>query len=402
MNRLYRGRGGKSNADIYIELGECLSKMPQGFPSTKSQVEIKILKKLFTPEEALVFKSIWGFFRPVRAKSSDKSLQKKLNMSEKELGEKLDQMAKNGLLLEQCYDSSPGDHFYMTPPFLIGLYEFSLKRMDRELAELYHEYMDEYALWVNKIPTKQLRVVPVSGAIDPSKVILPYDEINHIIKDHYSIAVAPCVCAAENQAKGSTCTAPIERCITFDWLAEHYIYTGLGRKVSETELNGILKMSDEKGLVVSASNMKNSLGMCLCCSCCCTALKIMKMSPFYARDSNASYLAEIDPGQCSQCGKCLHRCQMGAIDLNQIFSVSRDKCIGCGLCVTTCPEGAVKIIRSGRYPNLPNDVSDLFLKMYEEHIKMRSYGNSFIKNNMYLLVVKILQFYYKKSLNFNR
>ena len=40
--------------EVYRELQKHIDKMPVGFPSTKSGVEIRILKHLFTPEEAKI------------------------------------------------------------------------------------------------------------------------------------------------------------------------------------------------------------------------------------------------------------------------------------------------------------------------------------------------------------
>jgi hypothetical protein len=40
--------------EVYRELRKHIDKMPVGFPSTKSGVEIRILKHLFTPEEARI------------------------------------------------------------------------------------------------------------------------------------------------------------------------------------------------------------------------------------------------------------------------------------------------------------------------------------------------------------
>ena len=38
--------------DVYTRLREFMDTLPTGFPATPNGVEIKILKKLFTPEEA--------------------------------------------------------------------------------------------------------------------------------------------------------------------------------------------------------------------------------------------------------------------------------------------------------------------------------------------------------------
>ena len=44
--------------DIYEKLRERLDMFPQGFPKTKSGVELKILKELFSPEEAEIMMSL--------------------------------------------------------------------------------------------------------------------------------------------------------------------------------------------------------------------------------------------------------------------------------------------------------------------------------------------------------
>ena len=41
--------------DIYTQLAHFLDSLPAGYPSTESGVELRILRKLFTPEEAALF-----------------------------------------------------------------------------------------------------------------------------------------------------------------------------------------------------------------------------------------------------------------------------------------------------------------------------------------------------------
>ncbi|MHA2340110.1 MAG: hypothetical protein ACXACX_22650 [Candidatus Hodarchaeales archaeon] len=43
-----------SNESAYRELQQHLDTFPVGFPATKSGVEIRLLKNLFTPEEARI------------------------------------------------------------------------------------------------------------------------------------------------------------------------------------------------------------------------------------------------------------------------------------------------------------------------------------------------------------
>jgi len=43
------------NEDSYLKLAKVLDTLPNGFPATKDGLEIKILKKIFTPEQADLF-----------------------------------------------------------------------------------------------------------------------------------------------------------------------------------------------------------------------------------------------------------------------------------------------------------------------------------------------------------
>ena len=43
------------NDDIYHKVAGVLDTLPNGFPATENGVEIKLLKKVFTPEQAALF-----------------------------------------------------------------------------------------------------------------------------------------------------------------------------------------------------------------------------------------------------------------------------------------------------------------------------------------------------------
>jgi len=53
------------NDEIYKKLAKVLDTLPSGFPQTENGVEIKLLKKLFTPEEADLFCDLKLFFETV-------------------------------------------------------------------------------------------------------------------------------------------------------------------------------------------------------------------------------------------------------------------------------------------------------------------------------------------------
>ena len=358
--------------NVYYEIRDFLQTTPQGFPSTESGIEIKILKKLFIPEHAEIFVKIIKHrnFLKGYVSGKDKKLQKILKMSEEKLTNKLDEMSKKGLFIRQRLNNDKNQPIYYPPAFIVGLYEFSINSMDKELAELCSEYIKHLADWQNSIYTKQLRIIPVESSLNAKTNILAYNQVKEIIKGHDTIAVAPCICALESKALGIKCKAPIERCISFDWYAEHYIDTGLGRQITEEELYDKLELAEKEGLGISSSNTYPSIGFCLCCECCCAALKMLRLAPKPAEQTNSFYHAELDPEKCVQCDLCFDRCHIDAIKKGKSYHIDLDRCGGCGLCITTCPKEALKMVENNVKHKAPPAASiPMALNMYEEHIK---------------------------------
>ena len=73
--------------NIYYELRNYLQSLPLGYPSTEEKIELKILKKLFTREDADIFvkisKNVNIFKHYVSGK--EKKLQKAVNMTESDI-----------------------------------------------------------------------------------------------------------------------------------------------------------------------------------------------------------------------------------------------------------------------------------------------------------------------------
>ena len=113
--------------NIYRELQKRLDQYSMGFPETESGIEIKILKKLFSEEDAEIFLKI----SPMLEAAAD--IAPKIGMSEEKAGEKLEDMTKRGLLFRlRKHDKA----YYGAIPFVHGLFEFQVKRLDTEMAEM--------------------------------------------------------------------------------------------------------------------------------------------------------------------------------------------------------------------------------------------------------------------------
>jgi hypothetical protein len=78
--------------DTYKQLAEALDRLPNGFPRTPSGVEIKLLKRIFSKEEAIVAGQLSRNFEPVHM------IANRVNLPVKDVRKRLMRMTKRGLL----------------------------------------------------------------------------------------------------------------------------------------------------------------------------------------------------------------------------------------------------------------------------------------------------------------
>ncbi len=344
--------------DVYLKLREYLDKLPGSYPTTESGIEMKILKKLFTPEQATITLQLG--LQP----NFPADIAQKLNMDEKEAAEKLEAMAKEGLILRARIGDT---RMYMPASFVVGIYEFHLNTLDHEFVEMFEEYFPYLVKSWETHQTKQLRVVPIESSITNTLNVSTYDHVRELIKDKELIGIAECICAKEQEMLGNPCSRPKERCIMFDMAADYYIENGLARKITRDELMETLKLAEDQALVLSPSNSKLIFNFCLCCDCCCGWLRSLRMMDNPAKHVHATYLARIDPDICTACGTCIERCQLHAIkELDDVSEVEQHRCIGCGLCVPTCPVEAVSMEEKTGMSPVPNDPFEMQMRIFEE------------------------------------
>lgn len=322
--------------DPYLKLREFLDQMPLGFPETSSGVEIEILKRLFTEEEAKIAVLVTPFPEEV-AQIAERS-----GLDKEELEEKLESMSKKGLIFRVRRE---GKTLYNSAPFMIGLYEYSVKKIDKELAKLFKEYYD--TAYLNEIGASNIpgfKVLPVEETIEANTVLYPYHKLKESIKEARKISVTDCICRKEARLTGEGCDYPLETCLSFGAAAEYYIENGLGREITAEEAIKIIEEADEAGLVHAGVNSKHLSNICNCCPCCCASMKGMTQ---FGHDKhkymNALFESIIDQEKCIGCETCVDRCPVGAITMEEVAKVNREKCLGCGLCATACPEEAITL-----------------------------------------------------------
>ena len=119
-------------SEVYERLRERLDMFPQGFPKTESGVELEILERLFSPEEAEIGLSLRPYPEPVS------TIAERMGGNEKKLGETLYDMSKRGLILR--FKESEEVIYYFLAPWMVGIWEFQVKNLTQENIKLYENY----------------------------------------------------------------------------------------------------------------------------------------------------------------------------------------------------------------------------------------------------------------------
>jgi ferredoxin len=248
------------------------------------------------------------------------------------------QMARHGLV---WFDREGGEPRFRLAPFVVGVYEAQLERMDHEFAHLVEHYLaGGGAAGIMRPQPALTRVVPARGAVRAER-ILPYDDVRRIIEDAERFRVIDCICRTQQDHIGRSCDFPLRMCLV---LSSRGGPPGQD-DVSREEALAVLDRAEGIGLVHSASNVMEGMEfVCNCCGCCCAILRCINEWGIERSVACSNYYAIIDPDECEGCGACIDRCQVHAIqDLDGVSVVDRVRCIGCGLCVTGCPEDAAKL-----------------------------------------------------------
>ncbi|MBI4830864.1 MAG: 4Fe-4S binding protein [Candidatus Lindowbacteria bacterium] len=344
--------------DVYLRLREFLDRLPGGFPATDSGVEIRILKKLFTLADAEFVMKLEP--RPATAGE----IAKRLGTAEAKATEKLESLAKRGLIFRLREKEKTQ---YQPFQFIVGIYEFQLKSMDREFAEMMEEYFPYLGMAFAPLKTKQLRVAPVESAVDAAPKVAPYNRIRDLVKKQSLIVMAQCICRKEQGLLGHKCDRPSELCFSFGQFGQYVLDNGMGKRVSSDEAMKLLDLAEESALVLSPSNTQELAFICCCCGCCCGALRRLKLLDNPADYFQSYYRAVIDPEACTACGTCMERCQIDAIEeRDDVMEVNPARCIGCGLCVSTCPAEAIKLEEKPGSEAPPADMNEVLERLAAE------------------------------------
>jgi electron transport complex protein RnfB len=354
----------KGSESLYRRLQQHLDRMPVGFPATESGVEIRILRRLFTPGEAEIALELSAIPEPAVA------IQKRIHPRRPlpELQSELDRMAEKGIILAI---PANGQYRYAKLIFAVGMYERQLKRLTPEFERESRQYMDEaFGKAFHTGKTTQMRIVPVNKRIAIERAVTTYDHIRRYVESSPGpFGILTCICRHGRDLEGKSCqqTKLRDNCLMIGMAAQWAADSGTGRAVSREEMLNLLDQADQEGLVLQPENTKAPMFICCCCGCCCGVLTSAKRLDSPAAYFSTNFYAVADSEICESCGACEVRCQMDAISSPDGKAVvDRSRCIGCALCVSTCPSGALRLVPGDRPKFPPDDTRSLYLQMFQD------------------------------------
>ncbi len=322
---------------IYHKLARVLDILPNGFPATESCLEIKLLKKVFTPGEAALFCDL-----RLNCETAEQ-IAERTGRPLEGLEATLTSMWERGEIWGTNFN---GTRSFKMIPWIPGIYELQLNRMDNEFAQLAEEYKLILGPKLLMMRPQLMQVIPIEEEIPYHQEALSFQQVSTLINRSQSFGASDCVCNKNKKLIGKGCDKARDVCIALSSEPGAFDNHPLKHAITRNEAIAILKRSEEAALVHLTANVQDDQTyICNCCSCCCPVLEAAQL---FGRSDliNSRYYAEIDSQGCDCCGVCWDdRCQVNAILTGEShFHIVADKCIGCGLCISTCPTDAIKLI----------------------------------------------------------
>jgi ferredoxin len=353
--------------DIYEKLREILDTHPTGAP--RSPVFDKILRILFTPEEAALLTHMNFAPKPVEA------IAAAAGVPVEEADRMLGAMADRVLVFSR---EKGGKRFYGLLPTIPGLFEYPFMQGKitpqlEELGKLWDDYhSDGLGAAFAGGPTAVARVIPVEKSVDAALRVHPYEEVRNLIDSVEFIGLGPCACRVSLHH----CDKPTETCLFFDAPARFLVEKKAARQITREEAYAVLERAEKEGLVHTSTNTADKPSfLCNCCQCCCIILKGRTKLGIASAFAPSGFLAEVKSEECTGCGICAdERCPMGAIGMKEdVAVVEAGKCIGCGLCVTACPVEAIALVRRSDAPEIPATNQEMLGKVLTEKGKLQKF-----------------------------
>jgi ferredoxin len=343
-------------SDAYARLAKRLDALPNGFPPTQDGAELRLLAKIFTPEQADLASKLRMRLETPR------QLAGRLALDPAKLRERLREMARLGLIRAGKADGGLG---YALMPFVFGIYEMQSPRFDAELAQLFEAYYQAAFVRMTEITPQIHRVLPVGESLELDLEVQPYENVVEILSEWNAWGVLECICRRQMAFVGEACDHPLEVCMVMSRRPGAFDADASIRSLSLDEAQEVLLDAAEAGLVHTVGNRQEEVFyICNCCTCSCGLLRGISEFGMANVVARSSFVNRVDETLCSSCGLCEGYCQFGALGVELLAVVDEDRCVGCGVCVINCPDGAMRLVarRDAEQQQVPVNEYDWSMK----------------------------------------
>ncbi len=332
----------------YKRLAERLDALPQGFPPTDDGVELRILARLFSPDEADLAAQL-RLTLETPAEIADR-----IGDDARELRTQLKALARRGLVAVGRAASGSGLGYGLMP-FAVGIYEMQFDKIDADFAHLFEEYYRKAFIQALTMRPQAHRVVPVQESVPTNLEIRPFESAVGIVEGAKAWGVMDCLCRKQKALIGDPCDHPLDVCMTFSQKPGIFDHHPSIRALTKEEALATLQRAADAGLVHSVSNSRLGaphpvLGgedqlwyICNCCTCSCGVLRGVAELGMANVVASSSFINQVDEELCVACGLCVDECQFDALEMVDVVQVIAMRCVGCGICVLSCPEGALAL-----------------------------------------------------------
>jgi Na+-translocating ferredoxin:NAD+ oxidoreductase subunit B len=323
--------------DPYKRLAERLDALPNGYPATESGVELRLLARLFTPEEAALAAQLRLTLE------TPAQVAERLGGDPGALRDQLKTMAKKGLI---SAGRAGGGLGYGLMPFVVGIYEMQAGRIDAEFAQIFEEYYAQAFGQMLAAQPQVHRVIPVHQSVQVDMEVRPFESAADIVAGARAWGVLDCICRVQKALIGDPCEHPVDVCMIMSPRAGAFDRSDIIRALTQEEAMATLRRAAEAGLVHTVSNSQEGIWyICNCCTCSCGLLRGMADLGMANVVARSSFISRVDEDACIGCGECVEYCQFNALTLDDVVHVDEIRCTGCGVCVPACPQEALALAR---------------------------------------------------------
>jgi electron transport complex protein RnfB len=197
---------------IYVRLRQHLDRQAVGFPPSRDGSDLKVLRHIFTPEEAKLAVHLRDRFEPLEVLYTRARHQV---ASPEELARILDRiLCKGGIEARE----NNGSRSYRNAPLVVGMYELQVGRLTPEFIRDFEAYTSGLRFGIEFLGTAlpQMRTIPVTQSIRPHHRARTFDEVAALVDEAAGpFVILECICRKKKRLAGEACqvTARRETCL---------------------------------------------------------------------------------------------------------------------------------------------------------------------------------------------